>query len=59
MKKDLKSMNFQELKVEMIERYDGNAGEIILGLEECGFRGKKLNAALVRYMEKYPPTAEK
>jgi len=52
--KDLKKMNFAELKAVMIDRYDGNAGEIINGFQEMGLKGKKLEAAMVRYIERVP-----
>jgi hypothetical protein len=52
--KELKDMNFEELKSVMISRYDGNAGEIINGFQEMGLKGKKLNQALIRYIERVP-----
>jgi hypothetical protein len=52
--KDLKKMNFAELRAVMIDRYDGNAGEIINGFQEMGLKGKKLEAAMVRYIERVP-----
>jgi hypothetical protein len=52
--KDLKNMNFAELRAVMIDRYDGNAGEIINGFQEMGLKGKKLEAAMVRYIERVP-----
>ena len=52
-KKSLKSMTVNELKAEMIERYDGNAGEILNGFHEMGIRSqKKLKAAMIRWMER-------
>jgi hypothetical protein len=47
-------MNFAELRAVMIDRYDGNAGEIINGFQEMGLKGKKLEAAMVRYIERVP-----
>lgn len=52
--KKLSDMSFSELQAVMFDRYDGNAGEIINGFQEMGLRGKRLNAALVRYIERVP-----
>jgi hypothetical protein len=52
--KDLKNMNFAELRAVMIDRYDGNAGEIINGFQEMGLKGKKLEAALISYIQRVP-----
>lgn len=57
-KKKLSDMSFNELRAEMIDRYDGNAGEIINGFQECGLKGKRLNAAMVRYLERVPAYAK-
>jgi len=51
---DLTKLSEAELKALMIERYDGNAGEIILGFQEMGIKGKKLKAAMIRYIERVP-----
>lgn len=50
--KKLTDMSEAELRALMLERYDGNAGEIIGGFQEMGLRGKKLCAAMVRYIER-------
>jgi hypothetical protein len=52
--KDLIDMNFAELRAVMIDRYDGNAGEIINGFQEMGLKGKKLEAALISYIQRVP-----
>jgi hypothetical protein len=49
-----KKLTFDQLRAIMIERYDGNAGEIINGLQEMGLRGSKLTAAMERYIERVP-----
>jgi len=56
--KDLKNLTEAELQAIMIERYDGNAGEIINGFREMGIKGKKLKAAMIRYIERNPAYAE-
>jgi hypothetical protein len=52
--KELKDMNFEELRSVMISRYDGNAGEIINAFQEMRLKGKKLNQALINYIERVP-----
>jgi hypothetical protein len=52
--KKLKDMTFAELRQVMIDRYDGNAGEIINGFQEMGLKGNRLTAAMVRYLERNP-----
>jgi len=52
MPKKLSDMNYAELRQLMIDRYDGNAGEIINGFQEMGLKGKRLTAAMVRYIER-------
>jgi len=51
---NLENKSFAELKAIMIERYDGNAGEIIHGFMEMGLKGKALTAAMVRYINRVP-----
>lgn len=50
-------MDLNQLKKVMIERYDGNAGEIWHGFVEMGLKGERLKAALVRYIERVPAYA--
>jgi hypothetical protein len=51
---NLENKSFAELKAIMVQRYDGNAGEIINGFMEMGLKGKALTAAMVRYINRVP-----
>jgi len=51
---NLENKSFAELKAIMVQRYDGNAGEIINGFMEMGLKGKQLTAAMVRYINRVP-----
>lgn len=58
--KDLNRMSIEELKQLMVDRYDGNAGEIIFAFEhELKLKGKKLKDTLIRYIERVPATVIK
>jgi hypothetical protein len=48
----LKNQSLEEIQQQLYQIYDGNAGEIIYGLMECGLRGNKLKAALIGYIER-------
>lgn len=53
--KDLNKMSIEELKQVMVDRYDGNAGEVIFAFEhEMRMKGKKLKTALVNYINRKP-----
>lgn len=51
---NLKKLSTEELKAIMIERYDGNAGEIINAFREMGLKGKKLDTAMINYINRVP-----
>ena len=51
---NLENLTFAELKAIMVQRYDGNAGEIINGFMEAGLKGKHLTAAMARYINRVP-----
>ena len=48
----LKNQSLEEIQQQLYQIYDGNAGEIIYGLMECGLRGTKLKNALIGYIER-------
>ena len=48
----LKNQSLEEIQQQLYQLYDGNAGEIIYGLMECGLRGTKLKNALIGYIER-------
>jgi hypothetical protein len=52
---NLKKLTVEQLKAQMVEMYDGNAGEIINGFREMGITSEaKLKKALIGYMERNP-----
>ena len=51
----LKNQSLEEIQQQLYQIYDGNAGEIIYGLMECGLRADKLKAALIGYIERATP----
>ena len=51
---NLENLTFAELKAIMVQRYEGNAGEIIHGFMEAGLKGKHLTAAMARYINRVP-----
>lgn len=51
---ELSKLTEAQLTRIMLDRYDDNAGEIINGFRECGLRGPKLRAAMIRYIERVP-----
>ena len=51
---DLEKMTVAQLEALMVQRYDGNAGEIIHGFKEMGIKGKNYKNALIRYINRVP-----
>jgi len=52
---ELKKLSLNELQSIMLDRYDGNAGEIINGFRECGCTSAgKLKKAMIGYILRVP-----
>ena len=50
--KSLQEMSIPELKQELINHYDCNAGEIMYGLIEMGLSKNGIKKALIKYIER-------